>query len=87
MVSWVSKHSCLSQEVRGHLSHMLVVVMFLERPLHPKEKVLEQALQWCKMADPSSAYLVVKRVPKGEGITLLTCRWTQLCDNKPLMLH
>ncbi|XP_041845520.1 arf-GAP with Rho-GAP domain, ANK repeat and PH domain-containing protein 3 isoform X2 [Melanotaenia boesemani] len=44
----------------------------LERPLHPKEKVLEQALQWCKLADPSSAYLVVKRVPKGEGITILT---------------
>uniref|UniRef100_A0A3Q2SXM0 ArfGAP with RhoGAP domain, ankyrin repeat and PH domain 3 n=1 Tax=Fundulus heteroclitus TaxID=8078 RepID=A0A3Q2SXM0_FUNHE len=41
------------------------------RPLHPKEKVLEQALQWCKMADPSSAYLVVKRVPKGEGINIL----------------
>uniref|UniRef100_A0A8K9XQZ3 ArfGAP with RhoGAP domain, ankyrin repeat and PH domain 3 n=1 Tax=Oncorhynchus mykiss TaxID=8022 RepID=A0A8K9XQZ3_ONCMY len=40
----------------------------LERPLHPKEKVLEQALQWCKMADPSSAYLVVKRVPKGEDV-------------------
>ncbi|XP_035505352.2 arf-GAP with Rho-GAP domain, ANK repeat and PH domain-containing protein 3 isoform X2 [Scophthalmus maximus] len=44
----------------------------LERPLHPKERVLEQALQWCKMADPSSAYLVVKRVPKGEGINILT---------------
>ncbi|XP_020557431.1 arf-GAP with Rho-GAP domain, ANK repeat and PH domain-containing protein 3 isoform X1 [Oryzias latipes] len=44
----------------------------LERPLHPKEKVLEQALQWCKMANPSSAYLVVKRVPQGEGIQLLT---------------
>ncbi|KAM4733079.1 LOW QUALITY PROTEIN: arf-GAP with Rho-GAP domain, ANK repeat and PH domain-containing protein 3 [Anableps anableps] len=44
----------------------------LERPLHPKEKVLEQALQWCKMADPSSAYLVVKRLPKGEGINILT---------------
>ncbi|KAF7647645.1 hypothetical protein LDENG_00169000 [Lucifuga dentata] len=44
----------------------------LERPLHPKEKVLEQALQWCKMADPSSAYLVVKRVPRGEGINILT---------------
>nr|XP_046262179.1 arf-GAP with Rho-GAP domain, ANK repeat and PH domain-containing protein 3 [Scatophagus argus] len=44
----------------------------LERPLHPKEKVLEQALQWCKMADPSSAYLMVKRVPKGEGINILT---------------
>ncbi|XP_068596302.1 arf-GAP with Rho-GAP domain, ANK repeat and PH domain-containing protein 3 [Brachionichthys hirsutus] len=44
----------------------------LERPLHPKEKVLEQALQWCKMSDPSSAYLVVKRVPKGDGINILT---------------
>ncbi|KAM6923508.1 arf-GAP with Rho-GAP domain, ANK repeat and PH domain-containing protein 3 [Xenentodon cancila] len=44
----------------------------LERPLHPKEKVLEQALQWCKMANPSSAYLLVKRVPQGEGITILT---------------
>uniref|UniRef100_A0A1A7Z7D0 ArfGAP with RhoGAP domain, ankyrin repeat and PH domain 3 n=1 Tax=Iconisemion striatum TaxID=60296 RepID=A0A1A7Z7D0_9TELE len=44
----------------------------LERPLHPKEKVLEQALMWCRMADPSSAYLVVKKVPKGEGINILT---------------
>ncbi|XP_068181575.1 arf-GAP with Rho-GAP domain, ANK repeat and PH domain-containing protein 3 [Antennarius striatus] len=44
----------------------------LERPLHPKEKVLEQALQWCKMSDPSSAYLVVKRVPIGDGINILT---------------
>ncbi|XP_031734373.1 arf-GAP with Rho-GAP domain, ANK repeat and PH domain-containing protein 3 [Anarrhichthys ocellatus] len=44
----------------------------LEHPLHPKERVLEQALQWCKMADPSSAYLVVKRVPKGDGLTILT---------------
>uniref|UniRef100_A0A665UHF8 ArfGAP with RhoGAP domain, ankyrin repeat and PH domain 3 n=1 Tax=Echeneis naucrates TaxID=173247 RepID=A0A665UHF8_ECHNA len=44
----------------------------LERPLHPKQRVLEQALQWCKMADPSSAYLVVKRVPKREGLTILT---------------
>lgn len=51
-----------------------VVAMVTERPLHPKEKVLEQALQWCKMADPSSAYLVVKRVPKGDGINILTCR-------------
>uniref|UniRef100_A0A7N8YBR7 ArfGAP with RhoGAP domain, ankyrin repeat and PH domain 3 n=1 Tax=Mastacembelus armatus TaxID=205130 RepID=A0A7N8YBR7_9TELE len=50
----------------------------LERPLHPKEKVLEQALQWCKMADPSSAYLVVKRVPKGEGINILTCRFLEI---------
>ncbi|XP_027865426.1 arf-GAP with Rho-GAP domain, ANK repeat and PH domain-containing protein 3 isoform X1 [Xiphophorus couchianus] len=43
----------------------------LERPLHPKEKVLEQALQWCKMADPSSAHLLVKRVPI-EGLNILT---------------
>ncbi|XP_034038142.1 arf-GAP with Rho-GAP domain, ANK repeat and PH domain-containing protein 3 isoform X2 [Thalassophryne amazonica] len=44
----------------------------LERPLHPKEKVLEQALQWCEMANPSSAYLVVKKVPRKEGINILT---------------
>ncbi|XP_046705379.1 arf-GAP with Rho-GAP domain, ANK repeat and PH domain-containing protein 3 isoform X2 [Silurus meridionalis] len=44
----------------------------LERPLHPKEKVLEQALQWCTMADPSSAYLLVKKVPRGEVIDIFT---------------
>uniref|UniRef100_A0A8C7K2V9 ArfGAP with RhoGAP domain, ankyrin repeat and PH domain 3 n=1 Tax=Oncorhynchus kisutch TaxID=8019 RepID=A0A8C7K2V9_ONCKI len=61
----------------------------LERPLHPKEKVLEQALQWCKMADPSSAYLVVKRVPKGEAykseimkMGVLKCR-----EEPPKLLH
>ncbi|XP_051514246.1 arf-GAP with Rho-GAP domain, ANK repeat and PH domain-containing protein 3-like isoform X2 [Myxocyprinus asiaticus] len=43
----------------------------LERPLHPKEKVLEQALQWCKMVDPSSAYLVVKKAPR-EAIDIFT---------------
>ncbi|KFQ73508.1 Arf-GAP with Rho-GAP domain, ANK repeat and PH domain-containing protein 3, partial [Phaethon lepturus] len=32
----------------------------LERPLHPKEKVLEQALQWCKLPEPSAAYLLVR---------------------------
>uniref|UniRef100_A0A8B9K3A6 ArfGAP with RhoGAP domain, ankyrin repeat and PH domain 3 n=1 Tax=Astyanax mexicanus TaxID=7994 RepID=A0A8B9K3A6_ASTMX len=44
----------------------------LERPLHPKEKVLEQALQWCKMADPSSAYLLVKKVPRADVIDIFT---------------
>nr|XP_015205365.1 PREDICTED: arf-GAP with Rho-GAP domain, ANK repeat and PH domain-containing protein 3 isoform X1 [Lepisosteus oculatus]XP_015205366.1 PREDICTED: arf-GAP with Rho-GAP domain, ANK repeat and PH domain-containing protein 3 isoform X1 [Lepisosteus oculatus] len=44
----------------------------LERPLHPKEKVLEQALQWCKMPNPSSAYLVVKKVPRTEAINIFT---------------
>ncbi|KAK5864290.1 hypothetical protein PBY51_015543 [Eleginops maclovinus] len=41
----------------------------LERPLLPRQKVLEEALQWCKMADPSSAHLVVKRVPKADILT------------------
>ncbi|XP_030067056.1 arf-GAP with Rho-GAP domain, ANK repeat and PH domain-containing protein 3 isoform X2 [Microcaecilia unicolor] len=44
----------------------------LERPLHPKQKVLEQALQWCKLPEPSSAYLLVKKVPIGEGSCLFT---------------
>lgn len=43
-----------------------------ERPLHPKEKVLEQALQWCKLPEPSAAYLLVKKVPIGEGSCLFT---------------
>uniref|UniRef100_A0A8C7T0G1 ArfGAP with RhoGAP domain, ankyrin repeat and PH domain 3 n=1 Tax=Oncorhynchus mykiss TaxID=8022 RepID=A0A8C7T0G1_ONCMY len=67
----------------------------LERPLHPKEKVLEQALQWCKMADPSSAYLVVKRVPKGEGINILTAYKSEIIkmgvlkcrEEPPKLLH
>ncbi|KAI4790458.1 hypothetical protein KUCAC02_034617 [Chaenocephalus aceratus] len=41
----------------------------LERPLLPRQKVLEEALQWCKMADPSSAHLVVKKVPKTDLLT------------------
>ncbi|XP_029142567.1 arf-GAP with Rho-GAP domain, ANK repeat and PH domain-containing protein 3 [Protobothrops mucrosquamatus] len=44
----------------------------LERPLHPKEKVLEQALQWCKLPKPSSAYLIVKKVAIEEGSCLFT---------------
>ncbi|XP_072256704.1 arf-GAP with Rho-GAP domain, ANK repeat and PH domain-containing protein 3 isoform X2 [Pyxicephalus adspersus] len=44
----------------------------LERPLHPKERVLEQALQWCKLAEPSSAYLLVKKISFTEGSCLFT---------------
>uniref|UniRef100_A0A8I3WCN8 ArfGAP with RhoGAP domain, ankyrin repeat and PH domain 2 n=1 Tax=Callithrix jacchus TaxID=9483 RepID=A0A8I3WCN8_CALJA len=33
----------------------------LERPLHYKENVLEQVLRWSSLAEPGSAYLVVKR--------------------------
>ncbi|NWR37808.1 ARAP3 protein, partial [Tachuris rubrigastra] len=44
----------------------------LERPLHPKEKVLEQALQWCKLPEPSAAYLLVRKLPIGEGSCLFT---------------
>uniref|UniRef100_A0A8K9XQ76 Arf-GAP with Rho-GAP domain, ANK repeat and PH domain-containing protein 2 n=1 Tax=Oncorhynchus mykiss TaxID=8022 RepID=A0A8K9XQ76_ONCMY len=32
----------------------------LERPLHYKEKVLEQVLEWSTLDDPSSAFLVIK---------------------------
>ncbi|PIO36438.1 hypothetical protein AB205_0070560 [Aquarana catesbeiana] len=49
----------------------------LERPLHPKERVLEQALQWCKLAEPSSAYLLVKKISFAEGICLCLCCTTQ----------
>ncbi|XP_029445527.1 arf-GAP with Rho-GAP domain, ANK repeat and PH domain-containing protein 2 isoform X2 [Rhinatrema bivittatum] len=34
----------------------------LERPLHNKEKVLEQVLQWSSLAEPGSAFLLVKRL-------------------------
>ncbi|XP_017328101.1 arf-GAP with Rho-GAP domain, ANK repeat and PH domain-containing protein 2 isoform X1 [Ictalurus punctatus] len=33
----------------------------LERPLHYKEKILEQVLQWCTLEDPSSAFLLIKK--------------------------
>lgn len=58
---------------------LTVCVLASERPLHPKEKVLEQVLQWCKMADPTSPYLVVKSVPKGQGINILTCTCVWVC--------
>lgn len=55
---------------RGHNSEGVPVSP--ERPLHPKEKVLEQALQWCKLPEPSTAYLLVRKVPIGEGSCLFT---------------
>uniref|UniRef100_A0A8C4DMM9 ArfGAP with RhoGAP domain, ankyrin repeat and PH domain 3 n=1 Tax=Dicentrarchus labrax TaxID=13489 RepID=A0A8C4DMM9_DICLA len=73
-VSLQTEYRCLG----NFTLYLTVAVVVSERPLHPKEKVLEQALQWCKMADPSSAYLVVKRVPKGEGINILTCRTDEI---------
>ncbi|KAA0723671.1 Arf-GAP with [Triplophysa tibetana] len=33
----------------------------LERPLHYKEKILEQVLEWSSLEDPSSAYLLIKK--------------------------
>ncbi|KAJ8269315.1 hypothetical protein COCON_G00119220 [Conger conger] len=33
----------------------------LERPLHYKEKVLEQVLEWGSLEDPSSAFLLLKK--------------------------
>lgn len=78
MDSWVRPLTCLpvceTPELLSSLSHCLLAP---ERPLHPKEKVLEQVLRWCKMADPGSSYLVVKSVPKGQGINILTCTCVQ----------
>lgn len=33
----------------------------LERPLHYKEKILEQVLEWSSLEDPSSAFLLIKK--------------------------
>ncbi|ELV14082.1 Arf-GAP with Rho-GAP domain, ANK repeat and PH domain-containing protein 3 [Tupaia chinensis] len=44
----------------------------LERPLHPKEKVLEQALQWCQLPEPCSASLLLRRVSLAQAGCLFT---------------
>ncbi|XP_006891190.1 PREDICTED: arf-GAP with Rho-GAP domain, ANK repeat and PH domain-containing protein 3 [Elephantulus edwardii] len=44
----------------------------LERPLHPKEKVLEQALQWCQLPEPCSASLLLRRVSIAQAGCLFT---------------
>lgn len=54
-----------------------------ERPLHPKEKVLEQALQWCKLPEPSAAYLLIRKVPIGEGSCLFTGKASTERDTAP----
>ncbi|XP_043918024.1 arf-GAP with Rho-GAP domain, ANK repeat and PH domain-containing protein 2 [Protopterus annectens] len=41
----------------------------LERPLHYKEKVLEQVLLWSSLEEPGSAYLIVKRCPDLSNFT------------------
>ncbi|XP_076828614.1 LOW QUALITY PROTEIN: arf-GAP with Rho-GAP domain, ANK repeat and PH domain-containing protein 2 [Brachyhypopomus gauderio] len=35
----------------------------LERPLHYREKVLEQVLEWSTLEDPTSAFLIIKQFP------------------------
>ncbi|XP_063042704.1 arf-GAP with Rho-GAP domain, ANK repeat and PH domain-containing protein 2 [Engraulis encrasicolus] len=35
----------------------------LERPLHYREKVLEQVLEWSSLEDPGSAFLLLKKFP------------------------
>ncbi|XP_049729872.1 arf-GAP with Rho-GAP domain, ANK repeat and PH domain-containing protein 3 isoform X5 [Elephas maximus indicus] len=44
----------------------------LERPLHPKERVLEQALQWCQLPEPCSASLLLRKVSLAHGGCLFT---------------
>ncbi|XP_030683251.1 arf-GAP with Rho-GAP domain, ANK repeat and PH domain-containing protein 3 isoform X5 [Nomascus leucogenys] len=66
-------------EMRGTAAGMDLWVTFeirehgeLERPLHPKEKVLEQALQWCQLPEPCSASLLLKKVPLAQAGCLFT---------------
>lgn len=40
----------------------------LERPLHYTENILEQVLRWSSLAEPGSAYLVVKRFLNADTI-------------------
>ena len=39
------------------------VCAFAERPLHPREKLLEQVLEWSGLDEPGSAFLVVRKHP------------------------
>uniref|UniRef100_A0A2R8MZ20 ArfGAP with RhoGAP domain, ankyrin repeat and PH domain 3 n=1 Tax=Callithrix jacchus TaxID=9483 RepID=A0A2R8MZ20_CALJA len=66
-------------EMRGTAAGMDLWLTFeirehgeLERPLHPKEKVLEQALQWCQLPEPCSASLLLKKVPLAQAGCLFT---------------
>ncbi|XP_037386329.1 arf-GAP with Rho-GAP domain, ANK repeat and PH domain-containing protein 2 isoform X1 [Talpa occidentalis] len=49
----------------------------LERPLHYTENVLEQVLRWSSLAEPGSAYLVVKRFLTVDTIKYYNERRTQ----------
>uniref|UniRef100_A0A4W3IFW4 ArfGAP with RhoGAP domain, ankyrin repeat and PH domain 2 n=1 Tax=Callorhinchus milii TaxID=7868 RepID=A0A4W3IFW4_CALMI len=40
----------------------------LERPLHHKENVLDQVLQWSLLSEPESAYLIVKQFQAAKAI-------------------
>lgn len=66
-------------EMRGAASGTDLWVTFeilehgeLERPLHPKEKVLEQALQWCQLPEPCSASLLLRKVSMAHAGCLFT---------------
>ncbi|XP_042566458.1 arf-GAP with Rho-GAP domain, ANK repeat and PH domain-containing protein 2 [Clupea harengus] len=50
----------------------------LERPLHYKEKILEQVLEWSSLEDPGSAFLIVKKFP---GTKLPPARAERLKDS------
>uniref|UniRef100_A0A3B3SMA9 ArfGAP with RhoGAP domain, ankyrin repeat and PH domain 3 n=1 Tax=Paramormyrops kingsleyae TaxID=1676925 RepID=A0A3B3SMA9_9TELE len=50
----------------------------LERPLHPKERVLEQVLEWSALEDPGSAFLVIKKFSAAKMAAyqkVIFCRW------------
>lgn len=65
---------------------VLTPFVFAERPLHYTENVLEQVLQWSSLAEPGSAYLVVKRFLtvdsikqcRGEHASFTLRRWSKV---------
>lgn len=53
-----------------------------ERPLHYKEKILEQVLEWSSLEDPSSAFLLIKKY-SGSKMTDSNSGTNNECPNAP----
>lgn len=55
------KFVIIKKSLSSYIFHLIWNLFFTERPLHYKENVLEQVLRWSSLAEPGSAYLVVKK--------------------------
>uniref|UniRef100_A0A3P8Y076 ArfGAP with RhoGAP domain, ankyrin repeat and PH domain 2 n=1 Tax=Esox lucius TaxID=8010 RepID=A0A3P8Y076_ESOLU len=58
----------------------------LERPLHHKEKVLEQVLEWSSLDDPSSAFLVIKKFGEDKMKQLIRGEQVKFSDGSSKLL-